>query len=135
MSGAQNGLPEDMNDMSLEEFIGELEQNEEIAEGKRHTGDDFYRMYLEEMKEIAPFAEGEQERLLALLSTGSPDEAVEAQSTTVRDIELYPLGDAPLAFRQDDAAGRGDLSRMIARHRQGLNPAIFFEHLYIVMHG
>ena len=78
MSGAQNGLPEDMNDMSLEEFIGELEQNEEIAEGKRHTGDDFYRMYLEEMKEIAPFAEGEQERLLALLSTGSPDEAKRA---------------------------------------------------------
>ena len=69
MSGAQNGLPEDMNDMSLEEFIGELEQNEEIAEGKRHTG---------EMKEIAPFAEGEQERLLAMVSTGSPEEAKRA---------------------------------------------------------
>ena len=89
MSGAQNGLPEDMNDMSLEEFIGELEQNEEIAEGKRHTGDDFYRMYLEEMKEIAPFAEGEQERLLALLSTGSPAEAKRA----VKRLTEGKLGD------------------------------------------
>ena len=64
-----------------------------------------------------------------------PDEAVEAQSAAIRDIELYTLGDAPLALGQNDAAGRGDLSRMITRHRQGLNPAIFFEHLYIVMHG
>ena len=41
------------------------------------------------MKEIAPFAEGEQERLLALLSTGSPDEAKRA----VKRLTEGKLGD------------------------------------------
>ena len=106
MSGAQNGLPEDMNDMSLEEFIGELEQNEEIAEGKRHTGDDFYRMYLEEMKEIAPFAEGEQERLLALLSTGSSDEAKRA----VKRLTEGKLGDTLRIAKEYEMAGAAAIS-------------------------
>ncbi len=90
MTDDMAAMPEDMNDTSLEEFIGELEQNEEIAEGKRRTGDDFFRMYLEEMKDIPPFSAGEEDRLLRTIAEGGSETAREA----VKRLTEGKLGDA-----------------------------------------
>ena len=78
MTDRDRNMTDSGDDMSLEEFIENLEQNEEIAEGKSRKGDDLYRMYLEEIKDIPKLGEGEQDRLLLAIAGGSPEEAQRA---------------------------------------------------------
>lgn len=63
-------MAEEKKEQTLEEFLEEFSQNDEINEARALKGEDLFAIYEEELKAIPPMTEEEKEKLLGDLKNG-----------------------------------------------------------------
>ncbi|MGO4972220.1 sigma-70 domain-containing protein [[Clostridium] aminophilum] len=59
------------NEQTLEEFVQELAQNDDIYEPEKMTGEDFFKMYLEELKDVPKLGLEEEKEILDRIQNGT----------------------------------------------------------------
>ena len=59
------------NGQTLEEFVQELAQNDDIYEPEKMTGDDFFKMYLDELKDVPKLGLEEEKEILDRIQNGT----------------------------------------------------------------
>jgi RNA polymerase primary sigma factor len=66
----EDRMAEQNREQSLEEFLKELSENEEIVEARALKDEDLFAFYSGELADVAPLAPGEEEKLLQKLLAG-----------------------------------------------------------------
>lgn len=74
---------ENKDDQSLEEFLAQFAENDEISEPKNLTGDDLLAIYMDELRDVPALTPGEEEQLLSSLAHGSGEAREKARDRLI----------------------------------------------------